>query len=139
VAHIVIPSLYVNCWGQTHGSGSSAARVASQDPSDAPDYYEIIKSPLCLEQMLEKVDAAKYPTLPVRPPATVATLRALPDVLSCVLFSHLFIVSTQAFLADVQLIRANAEEYNPRDDPHFLISKVREACSTLLLVLGLND
>ncbi|ELR23653.1 ATPase, AAA domain containing protein [Acanthamoeba castellanii str. Neff] len=65
------------------------------DPSDAPDYYEIIKSPLCLEQMLEKVDAAKYPTLP-------------------------------AFLADVQLIRANAEEYNPRDDPHFLISKARQ-------------
>jgi hypothetical protein len=99
----VVPTLTLALWpilsyrrcqllGQTHGSGSSAARVAPQDPSDAPDYYEIIKSPLCLEQMLEKVDAAKYPTLPVRPPATVATLRALPDVLSCVLFSLLFIL-----------------------------------------------
>jgi hypothetical protein len=66
--------------------------------------------------------------------------RFVPCLMCCrVCYSLFSSSSTQAFLADVQLIRANAEEYNPRDDPHFLISKVREACSTLLLVLGLND
>lgn len=46
-------------------SNSIFCLSGDQDIADAPDYYDIIKNPLCLEQMLEKVDTGKYSTLPV--------------------------------------------------------------------------
>ena len=57
------------------------------DKEDAEDYYEIIANPLCLTDMMTKINKQQYS-------------------------------SKAEFLADIQLIRDNAIEYNPDKDLH---------------------
>lgn len=54
------------------------------DEEEVKDYYEIIKNPICLNQMHDKVDNGEYQTV-------------------------------EAFMDDIDLLVANAKEYNPNN------------------------
>lgn len=55
------------------------------DTEDAEDYYEIIENPMCLTDIMNKIDREQYK-------------------------------DKNSFMADIELIRFNAIEYNPDKD-----------------------
>eukprot|EP00941_MAST-03F_sp_MAST-3F-sp1_P000884 g884.t1 len=80
-----------------------SAFVSLVDPEEVPDYYKIIKRPMCLEHMREKVDLS-----------TDLSRRSGRsgeyDVNGNVHYGYL---SLSEFLADLELMKKNAEDYNP--------------------------
>ena len=74
--------------------------------------YQVIKRPVCLEQILQRVDDHVYAAPPL---AYCASLR-----LMCRSYNSL-----SQFMDDIYLLVSNAKEYNPpSNDPQRVSSKV---------------
>ena len=63
--------------------------------ADVPDYYDIIKNPMCIEDMYDKIDRDEYKNIGMH---------------------RSFLLFLEMFMNDVKLIESNARQYNPSVD-----------------------